>query len=747
MTDTFPDDVALLLHMDGTDGSGVFTDSSPNALIVTAVNSATITTTNPKFGTGALNCVSNQYLSIPMQPALQPTGTKKLTIEGWFTCADHTDAVERIIISCRDPVAGGYTVSFNASLQRIYFTMWSVGGQVSVSTGVIVDNAWHHFAAVVCPSVTNTLGLFKLASDGAFSATVNITAPPAPITQQLTIGADYLSAGALTHWHGLIDEVRITSQGVRYGQDFTPPTVAFTDPSAPVCDPYSASVITILHMVGSGGSNTFTDSSSQGLTFTPHSGAVITTSTPKFIPASMDCGSNGYISTPFIAGSALDLYTGNPDWTIEGFYRPIVSANQNIFGMGTGSSNGLVLTHSSAADTLTVSFEGGGGPTSGATSKAVINAWNHFAVTRAGGFTYVFLNGVSNTTRSSVLPTTAMFGELDIGQYASVNFTGLITEFRITRGFARYIRDFTPPQYMASDTPCVACDNTYTSNTLLLHMDGANTGTSFTDSSPTNATITAVGAAQTATANPNLGTATGKFTDTAQSFAAHLTTPLSVASPLDISTGDFTIEAWLFASTNTIPSGNAMVLDYTNSFTTGFQVYAQNPLQVVLQPSNANLPANINSGVLLDLTRWTHFAVSRNSNIVRLFVDGMCIGVASSTTVIGSGNIGAGGFSGTLYIAASFIDAVQQTRWPGQIDDFRITKGLGRYPQNFKPVRVAFANLVCPAPPPPPTTGGSVYGKFIDSGRVFKPVQSANLGNAKPRVWQPSENMTIKVPK
>jgi hypothetical protein len=42
-------------------------------------------------------------------------------------------------------------------------------------------------------------------------------------------------------------------------------------------------------------------------------------------------------------------------------------------------------------------------------------------------------------------------------------------------------------------------------------------------------------------------------------------------------------------------------------------------------------------------------------------------------------------------------------------------------------------------------SGGPLYGKFLTSGQGFAPIQSANLGNAKPRLWQPQENLTIKV--
>jgi hypothetical protein len=46
--------VSLLLDMDGTNGSTVFTDKSTNALTVTAYASAQVSTVDPKFGSGCL---------------------------------------------------------------------------------------------------------------------------------------------------------------------------------------------------------------------------------------------------------------------------------------------------------------------------------------------------------------------------------------------------------------------------------------------------------------------------------------------------------------------------------------------------------------------------------------------------------------------------------------------------------------------------------------------------------------------
>ena len=75
--------VSLLLHMDGSNGSTSFTDSSSNGFTITASGDAQITTTDPKFGTGCLTLDgTGDYLSTPADAAFA-FGTNDFTVECW----------------------------------------------------------------------------------------------------------------------------------------------------------------------------------------------------------------------------------------------------------------------------------------------------------------------------------------------------------------------------------------------------------------------------------------------------------------------------------------------------------------------------------------------------------------------------------------------------------------------------------------------------------------------------------------
>ena len=52
--DVYYPQTSLLMHFNGTNGSTTMTDNSKNNAAVTAVGNAQVTTTDPKFGTGAM---------------------------------------------------------------------------------------------------------------------------------------------------------------------------------------------------------------------------------------------------------------------------------------------------------------------------------------------------------------------------------------------------------------------------------------------------------------------------------------------------------------------------------------------------------------------------------------------------------------------------------------------------------------------------------------------------------------------
>lgn len=110
------------------------------------------------------------------------------------------------------------------------------------------------------------------------------------------------------------------------------------------------------------------------------------------------------------------------------------------------------------------------------------NTWYHIALCRNGNTWYLFIDGVQQTKSlafgSYSATLTALSGLMYIGQnpqgFFGNNFTGWIDEVRIVKGTALYTSNFTPPT-----SPLTAVSGTV----LLVHFEGADASTTFTDSS------------------------------------------------------------------------------------------------------------------------------------------------------------------------------------------------------------------------------------------------------------------------
>jgi hypothetical protein len=235
----------------------------------------------------------------------------------------------------------------------------------------------------------------------------------------------------------------------------------------------------------------------------------------------------------------------------------------------------------------------------------------------------------------------------------------------------------------AAATPSVsvpATDPNFSSVSLLLHLDGSNGSTTFTDSSTNAFTVTAIGDAQISTAQSKFGGSSASFDGTGDM--------LSVAdnAAWAFGSGDFTIEFWvrfnavnvtqvLVSQATSLTSALSFDLVYasTGSFTFRYSLFGSSTSGTL----TATFTASTNT--------WYHVAVTRSGADIKGFVDGTQMGStlnASTNSLFDSGQpLRIGGRGST---AASPLNAF--------IDDLRITKGVARYTANFTPPTAAFPN-------------------------------------------------------
>jgi hypothetical protein len=191
----------------------------------------------------------------------------------------------------------------------------------------------------------------------------------------------------------------------------------------------------LLHLDGSNGSTTFTDSSGNNYLLGILGGSPeITTANSKFGGACLD-GNDG--SVGFLGGTFPDLSAG--DFTVECWvWMPAGTGNTTLFGLG-GSNCGLHLWLSNG--TVQIDNFCAGQYAGGTVSP---DQWVHLAVVNIDGDYHIYIDGteVGSATAS---PGTGPYFDLYVGGWASFVSRTLIDEFRVVIGTAVYTANFTPP--------------------------------------------------------------------------------------------------------------------------------------------------------------------------------------------------------------------------------------------------------------------------------------------------------------
>jgi len=168
-----------------------------------------------------------------------------------------------------------------------------------------------------------------------------------------------------------------------------------------------------------------------------------------------------------------DFGFGTANWCLEAFIRPgSVTGTQRIFDLRDGSAtdtaptmylNGTAL-HFAVGNTSQIN----GGTLS-------TNTWYHVAVARNGGTTKLFLDGTelgTYTDANDYGTTTPVVIGSDYQASPTEAFNGHVDEVRISKGSARFTAGFTPT------TTEYSSDN---NTVLLLHANGTDASTTFTD--------------------------------------------------------------------------------------------------------------------------------------------------------------------------------------------------------------------------------------------------------------------------
>ena len=207
---------------------------------------------------------------------------------------------------------------------------------------------------------------------------------------------------------------------------------------------------------------------------------------------------------------------------------------------------------------------------------------------------------------------------------------------------------------------------------LLLHCNGVDASTTFTDSELTPKTVTAYDNAQIDTAQSKFGGASGFFDGTGD----YLTVPDS--DDWAFGTGDFTIDWWVrFVTTAVSHSFFSQKTDTNNRYI----LYFNNNTIYWSQLVGGSGGNNIAKAWTPSIDTWYHVALVKASGVYTFYIDGASIGSNTENTSIAN-------LTGNLEICRDTDSG--SNFFNGWLDEIRISKGIARWTANFTPPTRAY---------------------------------------------------------
>lgn len=543
-------------------------------------------------------------------------------------------------------------------------------GSVGIKVPGIVFDAypvWSTGATLPQQIVNGSISISLSATDSnslTYSVTQGSTLPSG-----LSLSSGGLLSGTIT---GITSQTTYTFSIDAVDSTYNEKTARTFSVTVVVGDPYFNLTTLLLNGEGTAATtgatnNTFLDTSLNGFTVTRNG----TPTQGTFTPYSQNGWSNYFNGTTdylTVASNAVFAF-GTGDFTIEFWVYPTATTAQYWFDLNDATNRLLIFY----AGVNIIYYFNPGGSTLISGSAPTFNAWNHIALSRVGGSTKMFLNGVqTGSTYADTKSYPAM--PLYIGKdgAAATYITGYMSNVRVLKGTGLYSSNFTP-----NIVPLTAITNT----SLLTCQSNR-----FIDNSTNNLSITVNGTASVQAFAPFNYTIPYSTTTVSGSIYYNGSTDyLTVASnaALNMGTGDFTIECWVY------PISNAVNYPTFLANITGWSAGASGHRFSNTNYANKfwfglNGSAGISGGDpfmastnTFSFNAWHHYALTRSGNTWRMFVNG---NLENTQTYSGSFDAGYGG----LRTGWSTWDAANGY-FAGYTSNLRLIKGTAIYTSTFTP--------------------------------------------------------------
>lgn len=423
-----------------------FIDNSTNAYAITSYGNAIPKPANPFTDTVSSSPVpystttyggsgyfdgSGDYLSVADSALLEP-GSNNFTVECWFymTGANATNGsvlFTKAAASSYSPITVGFSpVSAGSSITALSSatgSSWAVNIAGS-ATATTLKNSWNHVAYVRNGST------FTLYLNGAIAATATSASSLIDNTELVRIGQTNFTA---TDFPGYISNLR-----------YVVGTAVYTGPFVPPAAPVTAITNTRLLVNATNGgifdNTTINDLETVG-------NAQISTTVVKYGTGSIAFdGAGDYLLTD--ASDVNALAFGSGDFTIEMWVYPTAGTSRMLYDGRPSSAVSLSPTIYINASNVLAYYTNGADRITGA--SLTLNTWSHIALVRSSGSTKLYINGTQSgstyaDTNVYVNAATRPIIGADGGNVANQNYAGYIDDLRVTKGYARYTANFTPP--------------------------------------------------------------------------------------------------------------------------------------------------------------------------------------------------------------------------------------------------------------------------------------------------------------
>lgn len=219
--------VVLSLHMNGTNASTTFVDSSSYGRTIAASGNAQISTAQSKFGgASGLFDGAGDYLDVQRGgTGAFDLGGQDFAIETWVRLNALAGAEGAYMLGQINSAFSNSTGSFFLALNNASRPAGLIasGGSLVVvaATTALTTGVWYHVA------FTRQVSALRIFVNGTLEATTTSSASVNSSTEAISVGRPGSYNGA--YLNGYLDDLRMTVGDARYTATFSVPTAQFPD--------------------------------------------------------------------------------------------------------------------------------------------------------------------------------------------------------------------------------------------------------------------------------------------------------------------------------------------------------------------------------------------------------------------------------------------------------------------------------------------------------------------------------------